>query len=439
MQKSILVLLVLIGLNASAQQKHPSFMEQGNIYEVNIRQYTPQGTFNAFAKHIPRLKQMGVQTLWLMPLQPISVEGRKGSLGSYYAVSNFTSVNPEFGTITDFNNMVSQAHALGMKVIIDWVPNHTGADHEWLTTHPDFYERDSSGKAIYTADWSDTRELNFANETMQDSMVSAMKYWVLNTKIDGFRVDVAWGVPYAFWNKCIPALKKERDLFFLAEADDNELHKTGFDATYTWTEFHIMNDIAAGKKDVSALDSAFTKIDTSFMKGAWRLYFTSNHDENSWNKADYATMPGAVHAPFAVLTLTYNRTMPLIYSGQEEPLLRPLAFFEKDSINFNNYKRAPFYKTLLHLRKTNAAFKESASFTRLNVNNPKQVIAYERKKGDAAVIVVLNLSNKPLNVELPKSVNGKYYTNVFTKQVSNNISSLQLPAWGYKVFEISNK
>jgi glycosidase len=198
MQKSILVFLVLIGLNASAQQKHPSFMEQGNIYEVNIRQYTPQGTFNAFAKHIPRLKQMGVQTLWFMPLQPISVEGRKGSLGSYYAVSNFTSVNPEFGTISDFNNMVSQAHALGMKVIIDWVPNHTGADHEWLTTHPDFYERDSTGKAIYTADWSDTRELNFANETMQDSMISAMKYWIVNTKIDGFRVDVAWGVPYSF-------------------------------------------------------------------------------------------------------------------------------------------------------------------------------------------------------------------------------------------------
>lgn len=439
MQKSILVLLVLIGLNASAQQKHPSFMEQGNIYEVNIRQYTPQGTFNAFAKHIPRLKQMGVQTLWLMPLQPISIEGRKGSLGSYYAVSSYTSVNPEFGTISDFNNMVSQAHALGMKVIIDWVPNHTGADHEWLTTHPDFYERDSTGKAIYTADWSDTRELNFANETMQDSMISAMKYWIVNTKIDGFRVDVAWGVPYSFWNKCIPALKKERDLFFLAEADDHELHKTGFDATYTWTEFHVMNDIAAGKKDLSALDSAFTKIDTSFMKGAWRLYFTSNHDENSWNKADYATMPGAVHAPFAVLALTYNRTMPLLYSGQEEPLLRPLAFFEKDSIEFNKYKRAPFYKTLLDLRKTNAAFKEAANFTRLKVNNPKQVIAYQRKNGEAAVIVVLNLSNKPQRVILPSSVNGKYYTNVFTKQVANNISTMQLPAWGYKVFEVFNK
>ena len=428
-----------MGLNTQAQQKHPTFMDQGNIYEVNIRQYTPEGTFNAFAKHIPRLKQMGVHTLWLMPVQPISLEGRKGSLGSYYAVSSYINVNPEFGTITDFNNMVSQAHALGMKVIIDWVPNHTGADHEWLTTHPDFYERDSTGKAIYTADWSDTRELNFANNVMQDSMISAMKYWTSNTKIDGFRVDVAWGVPYSFWNICIPALKKERDLFFLAEADDNELHKTGFDATYTWTEFHIMNDIAAGKKDVSSLDSAFTKIDTSFMKGAWRLYFTSNHDENSWNKADYATMPGLVHAPFALLALTYNRTLPLIYSGQEEPVLRPLAFFEKDSIEFKKYERAPFYKTILDLRNTNAAFKEGAIFTRLKVNNPKQVIAYQRKNGAASIVVVLNLSDKPQQVELPASFTGKNYLDIFTKANSSDISSLQLPPWGYKMFAESKK
>ena len=434
MQKIILVLLVLMGLNTQAQQKHPSFMEQGNIYEVNIRQYTPEGTFNAFAKHIPRLKQMGVHTLWLMPVQPISLEGRKGSLGSYYAVSSYINVNPEFGTITDFNNMVSQAHALGMKVIIDWVPNHTGADHEWLTTHPDFYERDSTGKAIYTADWSDTRELNFANNVMQDSMISAMKYWTSNTKIDGFRVDVAWGVPYSFWNKCIPALKKERDLFFLAEADDNELHKTGFDATYTWTEFHIMNDIAAGKKDVSSLDSAFTKIDTSFMKGAWRLYFTSNHDENSWNKADYATMPGLVHAPFALLALTYNRTLPLIYSGQEEPVLRPIAFFEKDSIEFNKYQRAPFYSALLHLRSTNKAFSETASFKRLVVDHPTDIMAYERTNGKDKVVVVLNLTNTAHEVLIEGLKMGESYQELFTKKVAKDIHLLQLPAWGYKVF-----
>ncbi len=426
--------------NAKVEQKHPAFMEQGNIYEVNIRQYTKEGTLNAFAKHLTRLQKMGVKTIWFMPLQPISKEGRKGSLGSYYSVASYTDVNPEFGTLNDFNAIVTKAHALGMKVLIDWVPNHSGPDHPWLTKHPDFYERDSTGKAIYTADWSDTRELNYNNPVMEDSMINAMKYWIKNTAIDGFRVDVAWGVPYSFWNKCIPALKKERNLFFLAEADDPKLHETGFDATYSWTEFHVMNDIAAGKKNVYSLDTVLHTIDTAYMKGAWRLYFTSNHDENSWNKADYATMPGKIHAPFAVFTQTYNRTMPLIYSGQEEPVLRPVSFFEKDAMGFKKYERASFYKTLLNLRSTNAAFKENAIFERIVVNHPDKAMAYSRKYGNSLVVVVLNLSNEQqaisLNTKLPTE---KTYYEVFSHQEKKDIHNLQLPAWGYSVFVYGTK
>ncbi len=440
MRKLLVVLGLLAIVNAKAQQKHPAFMEQGNIYEVNIRQYTKEGTLNAFAKHLPRLQKMGVKTIWFMPLQPISKEGRKGSLGSYYSVASYTDVNPEFGTLNDFNKIVNQAHALGMKVLIDWVPNHTGADHPWLKTHLDFYERDSTGKAIYTADWSDTRELNYNNPVMEDSMINAMKYWIKHTGIDGFRVDVAWGVPYSFWNKCIPALKKERDLFFLAEADDPKLHASGYDATYSWTEFHVMNDIVAGKKDVLSLDSVLNTIDTSYMKGAWRLYFTSNHDENSWNKADYATMPGNSHAPFAVFTQTYNRTMPLIYSGQEEPVLRAVSFFEKDSMGFKKYERASFYKTLLNLRSSNSAFKENAVFTRIKVNNPNKVMAYSRKNSSDYVVVVLNLSATAQDVKLDAQLPaGKNYTDIFTHQSYKDIHSLQLPAWGYKVFVYGSK
>lgn len=437
MRKIALFLLVIACLTAKAQQKHPAFMDQGNIYEVNIRQYTKEGTFNAFAKHIPRLHAMGVKTLWLMPIQPISKEGRKGTLGSYYSVADYTAVNPEFGSLSDLNNLITKAHALGMKVIIDYVPNHSGADNAWLKTHPNFYERDKDGNARYTDDWSDTRELNYDNMEMQDSMINTMKYWLKNTKIDGFRVDVAWGVPYSFWNKCIPALKKERPLFFLAEADDKQMHTSGFDATYSWSEFHIMNDIAAGKKNVLSLDTIFAKVDTSFIKGAWRLYFTSNHDENSWKKADYKTMPGAIHAPFSILTLTYNRTMPLIYSGQEEPVLRSLQFFEKDPIEFNKYARAPFYTALLHLRNSNSAFKEAAVFTRLKVNQPNEVIAYQRVNGKDKVVVVLNLSNKPLDVQLENGSTKANYTELFSKQNLQNISTMQLPAWGYKVFVAS--
>jgi glycosidase len=433
--KNILLLVgLLIGASSVGQQKHPAFMEQGNIYEVNIRQYTKEGTFKAFAAHLPRLQKMGVQTIWFMPIQPISKFGRKGTLGSYYAVASYTDVNPEFGTLADFNQVVDQAHALGMKVLIDYVPNHSGADHPWLTKYPDFYEKDSTGKPTYTSDWSDTRELNFKNEVMQDSMINTMKYWLHATKIDGFRVDVAWGVPYSFWNKCIPALKAIRNIYLLAEADDAKLHETGFDATYTWTEFHVLNDIAAGKKNLLALDTVLQKIETDFIKGAHRLYFTSNHDENSWNKADYATMPGAIHAPFAVFTQTYNRTMPLIYSGQEEPVLRPLAFFEKDSIEFKKYERAQFYTTLLKLRKSNAAFAENASFKRLKVNLPGQVMAYERTNGKDQVVVVLNLSNQAQSVTVEGIAAQSTFEELFSKQKHTGIQTLQMAAWGYQVF-----
>lgn len=408
-------------------------MNQGNIYEVNIRQYTKEGTFKAFAKHLPRLQKMGVQTIWFMPIQPISKFGRKGSLGSYYAVASYTDINPEFGTLADFNATVDQAHALGMKVLIDYVPNHSGADHPWLTTHPDFYEKDSTGKPTYTADWSDTRELNFNNLVMQDSMINTMKYWLNATKIDGFRVDVAWGVPYSFWDKCIPALKKLRNIYLLAEADDAKLHELGFDATYSWKEFHVLNDIAAGKKDIFSLDTVLQNINKEFMQGAQRLYFTSNHDENSWNKADYATMPGAIHAPFAVFTQTYDRTMPLIYSGQEEPVLRPLAFFEKDSIEFKKYERANFYSTLLKLRKSNSAFADNANFKRLNVNLPGQIMAYERSNGRDKVVVVLNLSNQPQQAIL-NDIEPGFYVDGFTGQNPKDIRYVQMKAWGYQVF-----
>jgi len=438
MKKLFLLVGICLVIQLEAQQKHPSFMQQGNIYEVNIRQYTPEGTFNAFAQHLPRLKSMGVQTVWFMPIQPISKEGRKGTLGSYYAVADYTAINPEFGTLQDFKKLLNQIHALGMKAIIDYVPNHSGADNKWLTTHPDFYEKDSTGKPTYTADWSDTRELNFANVEMQDSMINTMRYWVDHTQIDGFRVDVAWGVPTSFWYTCIASLKKSRPLFFLAEADDAALHPAGFDATYTWREFNIIKDIAAGKKGVGELDSMFNVIDTSFIKGAWRMYFTSNHDENSWNKADFATMPGAIHAPFAILSQTYNRTIPLIYSGQEEPVLRPLQFFEKDPISFKKYERASFYSTLLHLRKSNKAFGEAAKFSRIKVNHPNALMAYERMGGNDQVIVVLNLSNQTEQVQLAMENRGSTYKELFTNQFVQKINQFELLPWGYKVFVKTN-
>ncbi len=293
---SLLVITVALASSVAAQTKrattstnaHPSWSLQGNIYEVNVRQYTKEGTFSAFAKHLPRLKAMGVQTVWFMPINPISKLDRKGTLGSYYSVSDYTSINPEFGTLADWKNLVTKIHALGMKVLIDWVPNHAGADHIWVTAHPEFFVKDSLGKPAVPFDWTDTRQLDYGNMVMQDSMINAMKYWLVKTNIDGFRQDVAWNVPASFWSRCIKDLKKVKsNIYFLAEGDKAYLHPSGFDATYPWEMFHMMEKIAAGQRPAFGLDSIKSKFDTMYPKNAQILYFTSNHDENTWNKADF--------------------------------------------------------------------------------------------------------------------------------------------------------
>lgn len=408
-----------------------------NVYEVNVRQYTDQGTFSAFAEHLPRLREMGVDVLWFMPITPISREGRLGILGSYYACSDYTAINPEYGTLDDFKILIKHAHEQGFKVIIDWVANHTGADHPWLTSHPDFYNRDSTGKAIYAFDWTDTRDLNYDNREMRDSMIAAMKFWLNTTDIDGFRCDVAEEVPVDFWKDCIAQLKKVRNVFMLAEGDKGALHKAGFDASYPWDMFQTMKKVAAGQTNVLALDSVLIRQDSTFPAGAVRMYFTSNHDENSWNKSDFGTFPGPKHAPFAVFTQTMRASLPLIYSGQEEPVLRTIPFFVKDTMEFKNYARAPFYTTLLNLRKQNKALATDADFKRVNVGNDKALYAYVRQKDTSKVLVILNLSDKEQTITITdESLTGNPY-NVFmhTNEPLKLQQAFNIEPWGYIIYD----
>lgn len=417
---------------------HPAWILQGNIYEVNVRQYTPEGTLNAFAKHLDRLQQMGVETLWFMPMNPISKVGRKGSLGSYYAVADYTKLNPEYGTLADWQRLVQAIHARGMKVLIDWVPNHTGADARWLTQHPDFFVKDKQGQPAVAFDWNDTRQLNYKNPEMQDSMIAAMRYWVKTSDIDGFRCDVAWNVPAAFWQRAIPTLRQSKSLFMLAEGDSAYLPRSGFDAVYPWHMFHAMEKVAAGKQPATALDNVYRGWQQMYPKGTIEMYFTSNHDENTWNKADYGSFPGPVHAPFAVFTQTMGDAVPLIYSGQEEPVLRSIQFFDKDPMTFGKYERAKFYATLLALRKRNPALASDASFRKLKAGNEKAVYAYVREKAGHKVLVVLNLSSKPQAITVADKTLLGSPLNVF-KGTAEKLSATpwQLAPWGYAVYEYS--
>lgn len=418
---------------------HPTWMMQGNIYEVNVRQYTPEGTFRAFEAHLDRLRDMGVHTLWFMPIQPISKVDRKGTLGSYYAVADYTGINPEYGTMEDWKHLVEAAHAKGFKVMMDWVPNHSGADHYWLTKHPDFYVRDSAGNAISQFDWTDTRKLNHSNPALRDTMIEQLKFWIRESNIDGYRCDMAHLVPQEFWIPCVRELKKMKNIFMLAEADAAWLHTAGFDATYGWPEFHLMNAIAAGKKKPTDLVAFLHQLDSTFPANAIRLRFTSNHDENSWNKADYGTLPGPIHAPFSILTQTLPRSLPLVYSGQEEPILRAIPFFEKDTMVFKQLGRAAFYQTLHQLRKNNTALQPNASFTLLDTPFPEQVVAFTRENGKSKILVLVNLSAQPVNFQLKDAKLEGKARNIFSNS-SESLSAdvnFALDAWGYKVYELN--
>lgn len=417
--------------------ERPQWIRQSNIYEVNVRQYTKEGTFAAFAKSLPRLKAMGVDILWFMPITPISKKDRKGTLGSYYAVQDYKAVNPEFGTMDDWKQLVNKAHAMGFKVITDWVPNHTGADNGWLVRHPDFYVKDSTGKIVSPYDWTDTRKLDYTNPAMRDSMIDAMEFWVTQTNTDGFRCDVAGDVPTGFWRSCIRILRKDKPVFMLAEADKGELHEAGFDATYPWDMFKTMKLIAAGQRDALSIDSVLARQDSSFPAGAIRMYFTSNHDENSWGGSDYATFPGPKHAPFAVFTQTMRNSLPLIYSGQEEPVLRKIEFFEKDPMPFGHYARAPFYKKLLMLRKDNPALATDAAFKKVKAGDEKCVYAYTREKDGHRVLVILNFSPKKQAILLEdEALNGEAL-NLFkgSREKIKTGKAFNLGPWGYLVYE----
>jgi glycosidase len=258
---------------------------RANVYEVNLRQYTKEGTLASFAAHLPRLADMGVTVLWFMPITPIGSKGRLGSLGSYYACSSYTEINPEFGSLKDFIDVVQAAHALGMKVIIDWVANHTGQDHVWTISSPDFYMQDAHGNFTERNGWSDVIDLNYNNPRMRTAMIDAMRYWIDAAGIDGFRCDMAHLVPLNFWIEARQALDAIKPLYWLAECEDARYFEA-FDTTYAWAFMHATASINRHEPN---LNPVLDQLDIYKSEGAntHKLFFTSNHDENSWNGTEY--------------------------------------------------------------------------------------------------------------------------------------------------------
>jgi len=381
-------------------------LETATIYEVNIRQYSPAGTFNAFTKDIPKLKKLGVDILWIMPIYPISIKDRKGTLGSYYAIQNYTKVNPNFGTLADVKNLVNTAHKNGLYVIFDWVANHSGRDNVWLKEHPNFYVRDKKGSPVAPFNWTDVAKLDYTNPAMRKAMIQAMEYWLKTADIDGYRCDVASEVPTDFWENAIAQLKKIKPVFMLAEAEKPELLYNAFDMQYGWEAYHIFNNIAQGKATVKAWDDYITKMDTVLQKDDIDMLFTSNHDENSWSGTVKERLGNAAQT-FTALSYA-AKGMPLIYDGQEYGLNHRLKFFEKDSIPHTMGPWFEFYTKLNELKAKYKALnggKNAGSHTRLKTSNNGAILAFKRAKEGNSIIFIANLTNKLQSFKLNLSGN----------------------------------
>lgn len=408
--------------SASAQgAAHAPWSANAVIYEVNTRQYTDSGTFSEFARHIPRLAELGVDILWFMPIHPISELNRKGGLGSYYAVADYKGVNPEFGDLDDFRAVVDSAHAAGMKVIIDWVPNHTGCDNPWVTEHPEYYRLNDDGQMYGPFDWTDVYQLDYSKPELRLAMIDAMQYWIREAGIDGFRCDVAGMVPVDFWNAARDSIQSaagERPVFMLAEATEPELTEHAFDMAYNWPMKDLFSEIAATSgqytfakegeqprtfpvKTAAAIDSLINLQSTQYPADAFLMNMTSNHDLNSWEGTEFERL--GIYAPaFAALTYVLPG-MPLIYTGQETAMDRALEFFVKDTPP-QWEPRHPvfdFYKKLNALRHSRPELASGVAGGSVETWSDGGMFAIRRQKGDSATCAVVNFGTDTVAVELP--------------------------------------
>lgn len=418
---------------------HPEWSKNATIYEVNVRQYTPEGTFNAFAEHLPRLKSMGVDILWLMPIHPIGEKNRKGEKGSYYAVKDYREVNPEFGTLDDLKALVKKAHDMGMYVILDWVANHSAWDNPLTESNPEWYTKDHNGNFQPTPwwDWSDIIDFDYNNPEMREYMTESLKYWVSEVGIDGYRADVAGFIPTDFWDNVRAELDQIKPVFMLAEWDARDLHKNAFDMSYAWKLHDVMHEVAIGEKDASAIYLHFAHDLNAWPDNAITMNFVDNHDKNSWEKTMFERF-GDYLAASVVLTATAEG-MPLLYSGQEAGLDRELAFFEKDQIDWQPHPIGDLYTSLFELKHdTPALWNGNWGGKMIPVPNsqPKAIFSFVRQKGKSKVFTVLNFSDQPQTVSFNENAQVGVYREWFSKAKTtiDPTTALTIEPFGYRVF-----
>ncbi|MHC1707809.1 MAG: alpha-amylase family glycosyl hydrolase [Bacteroidales bacterium] len=404
------------------------------IYEVNLRQYTPSGTIKDFIRHLPRLKAMGVSILWIMPVHPIGEKNKKGTLGSYYSVRDYFSVDPFYGSMNDFKELVVTAHRNEMLILLDWVANHTSWDNPLTLSHPEYYTRDKQGNFLPPfPEWEDVIKLDYDNPEVWRYMIQALQYWVDETGIDGYRCDMANLVPALFWKEAIAEIRQIKDVFMLAEAEDRNLLEMGFDAIYNWNIFHVFNGFIHQNDNAARLDLLIEHNFITFPGQYNQMFFTSNHDENSWNGSAIERLGSALDA-CTLLTFTLPG-IPLIYSGQEAGNTKRLSFFDKDLIEWKEDKMTTFYQQLAHIRKSHPALWSNpygGAFKRISNTKNHQVFSFVREKNGSNILVIVNLSWEAAEIVLNNyHTEGEYFDLINHKKVHLVPgASWNLPAWG---------
>lgn len=420
--------------------KHPEWAKNATIYEANIRQFTPEGTFRAFESHLPRIKAMGIDIIWLMPINPIGVEKRKGTLGSEYSVKDYYGINPEFGTKADFKHLVDKIHSMGMYVIVDWVANHSSWDNQLAKDHPDWYTKTEEGHFQPTPwyDWDDVIDFDYDQPGIRKYMTEALVYWVKDFNIDGYRCDTAGFIPTDFWDNAREEMDAVKPVFMLAEWEARDLHKHAFDMTYSWTFFDKMVAVTRDKKSMAGLVEYMAHDVSTFPRDGYRMLFTDNHDMNSWNHNMDFNFGAGLEASM-VLCGTVNG-MPLVYGGQEAGLNHSLKFFDKDLIDWSKMPYEGLFKKLFDLKHKNHALwngKEGGVMVRIYNDKLEQVISFSRTKDKDKVITIVNYSDKPATVKL----NTKYQKGDYTELFSGNKITLkgddvlEMKPWQYFVLE----
>ena len=425
-----------------SQTIEPDWAKKATIYEVNIRQYTPEGTFNSFDKHLPRLRKMGIEILWFMPIQPIGEKNRKGELGSYYSIKNYTEINPEFGNMKDFKALIKKAKELGFKVILDWVANHSAWDNIWAKENPDWYKQDEDGNIVAPYDWEDVADLDFDSTEMRRAMIDSMAFWINEIGMDGFRCDVAGEVEVEFWEEAREELDKIKPIWMIAENSDQFwLLNKAFNANYAWSFHSIMNKIANGQEDVSAVFEYIDKLKANFPEGTYPMQFITNHDENSWAGTVRERL-GKGHKAFAVMCFTVPG-IPLIYSGQEAGLDKRLKFFEKDEIDWSGQSLVPFYTQLINLKTENEALWNGIAggeFLRVALTGSEKIISFARTKNNNKILTIINLSDETHSTRLEiKRHEGTYHEYFSNEEIILSPKKiLELKPWEYRVLIFKN-